>query len=182
MDIYLEKTASWIKEFVIGHHLCPFAARPFQDKHIRYVLVEGTDIETLVETTFRECLFLKESPSEDVETTVIVHPKILEDFTDYIDTVAQMQEDLEQLDLDGIIQLATFHPEYQFEGTGLDDPENFTNRSPYPMIHLLREESVEKAIALHPDTAQIPEQNIMKMNQIGKERLTKQRNEIIRKN
>lgn len=179
MDSPLKKTASWIQTFVIGHNLCPFAARPFQEERIRYVLVEGTKLEQLVETTFTECLLLNEKESTEIETTIIVHPKLLEDFGDYMDVLAQMQEDLEQLNVAGILQLATFHPAYQFEGTQADDPENFTNRSPFPMIHILREDSVEKAIDLHPDTAKIPMENIEKMNRIGKESLIKQRNEII---
>lgn len=182
MSSVLQHTKTWVQSFVIGYGLCPFAMRPFQEDRIRYVLVEGSRVEELVEMTFKECLKLQNTTSEVLETTIIVHPNLLTDFLDYISIVEQMQEDLEQLNLDGIIQLATFHPAYQFAETEVDAPENFTNRSPYPMIHLLRAESVERAIAAHPDTAQIPVENIKMMNRIGHEQLIKQNNEIIGKN
>ena len=182
MNQYLHHTTAWIKDFVIQYQLCPFAAQPFQEDRIKYVLFEGSDVEALVEKTFLEALQLKEIDPKEVETTLIIHPIALIDFEDYISTVEQMQEDLEKIGLEGVVQLASFHPDYQFAETQRDDPENFTNRSPYPMIHLLREESVEKVITLYPDTENIPVENIKTMNKLGRVQLIHKRNEIIGKN
>lgn len=182
MSPFIHQTKQWISQFVIGYNLCPFAGPVFQKDQIRYVLVEGQAEEMLVNKTFRECLELLERDPAEVETVIIIHPEILTDFLDYLDVVGQMQEDLDRLGLAGVLQLATFHPDYQFAGTEPEDPENYTNRSPYPMIHILRENSVEKAINLHPDTKKIPQINIATMNKIGKEELKNRRNEIIRKN
>lgn len=178
----ISQTKSWIEQFVIGYNLCPFAVQPFQQDRIKYVLVEGEDIEGLVETVFRECVLLQDADPLKVETTILIHPGLLTDFEEYLAVVGQMQDDLEKLSLEGVVQLATFHPDYQFEGTRPEDPENFTNRSLYPMIHILREESVEKAINLYPDTEKIPQENIRTMNRIGRAELTRKRNEIIGKN
>ncbi len=182
MNEQLKKTANWIDAFVIGYNLCPFAAKPFNEGKIKYVLEDTKDLGVLVEKTFLECVELQNIDPKIIETTVIVHPNILTDFHEYISVLVQMQEDLEKLELDGIIQLATFHPDYQFEDTDINDPENFTNRSPFPMIHILRENSVEKAIASHPNTEKIPHENIKTMNAIGAETLISKRNEIIGKN
>lgn len=182
MNKYINQTTSWIKTFVIGYNLCPFAAKPFNENRIKYVLVENGELEDLVERTFQECIALQNADPKLVETTLIIHPNVLSDFQEYIDVVEQMQEDLVKLNLEGDIQFASFHPQYQFAETNFDDPENFTNRSPVQMIHLLRGDSVEKAINLYPDTDKIPFNNIEKMNEIGVEILTKKRNDIIEKN
>ncbi len=182
MDHYQTKTKEWIQQFVIGYNLCPFAAQPFHQDLIKYVVLRSKKLEDLVVSTFEECIKLYESEATEIETTLIIHPNVLLDFNDYNEVVGQMQEDLEALNFDGVVQLASFHPAYQFDGTNADDPENFTNRSPYPMIHILRENSVEKAIALHPDIENIPAENIKTMQTIGIKDLTKKRNEIIGKN
>lgn len=178
----INQTKSWIEQFVIGYNLCPFAAEPFHQDLIKYVLVEGRDLEQLVETAFQECITLRNTDSSEVETTILIHPELLTDFEEYLGVLEQMQDDLEKLDLEGVVQLATFHPDYQFADTQKDDPENFTNRSPYPMIHILREDSLEKVINLHPNTENIPQENIKTMNRIGREELIRKRNEIIGKN
>lgn len=178
----ISQTKSWIEQFVIGYNLCPFAAQPFHQDRIKYVLVGGEEVEPLVETVFQECIHLQDTDPMEVETTILIHPGILTDFEDYLAVLGQMQDDLEELQLEGVVQLATFHPDYQFAGTNQNDPENFTNRSPYPMIHILREESVEKAINSHSDTENIPLENIKTMNGIGREALILKRNEIIGKN
>jgi uncharacterized protein len=178
----INQTKSWIEQFVIGYNLCPFAAQPFNQDRIKYVLVEGKDLEELVETTFQECLSLQKTDASEIETSILIHPEILTDFEEYLGVLEQMQDDLEKLDLEGVIQLATFHPDYQFAETRPEDAENFTNRSPYPMIHILREDSLEKVINLHPNTENIPQENIKTMNRIGTEELIRKRNEIIGKN
>jgi len=180
--MFITQTKSWIKQFVIAHNLCPFAGQPFAEELIKYVLIESEDIEVLVETTFLECIALKNISPSEIETTLIIHPNLLNDFDAYLGLVEQLQEDLHKLELEGIVQIASFHPEYQFDGTQLNDAENFTNRSPYPMIHILRENSVEKAINLHPNAEAIPSKNIETMNRLGRAELIRMRNEIIRTN
>lgn len=178
----LHQTQAWIEKFIIAYNLCPFAKVPFEKDQIRYVIIEGNNLENIIVQTFTECNFLLDTAPELVETSLIILPDALNDFYDYINVLNQMQDDLETLGLNGQVQFASFHPQYQFAGTDPDAPENFTNRSPFPMIHILRENSVQKAINLHPDTLEIPSKNIEVMNKIGIKGLNNLRNEIIGKN
>ena len=181
MNNYILHTKSWIKEFVIGYNLCPFAAKPFEEDRIKYVLLEENDIEKLLEQTILEAMDLKLSDSNDIETTIIIHPNVLTDFFDYIEVMDKLQNNLKIFELEGHIQLATFHPNYQFDGTQLTDAQNFTNRSPYPMIHLIKEDSVAKAISSYPDIHKIPARNMATMNRVGTLELKKKFQRIIEK-
>ena len=179
MNNYITQTKTWIKEFVIGYNLCPFAAKPFNEDRIKYVLLEDNNIEQLLEQTVLESMDLKAGDSSDFETTILIHPNVLVDFSEYIEVLENLQSNLKMFGLDGIIQLATFHPNYQFAGTEATAAQNFTNRSPYPMIHIIKEESVEKARASYPNIHQIPQTNIATMNRIGALELLKKYQVII---
>lgn len=164
-NLFIEKTKQWIQDFVIGQHLCPFAAVPFRQDRIRYRLQASPDMTHLADAVIIEATNLKDN--EDIDTSFIIHPDLLLDFDDYLDFVDYIQTVMQEMDLTGVIQLATFHPDYQFEGTQMNDPENYTNRSPYPMIHLLKEESVTHAVDHYADVEAIPQRNIDRMNELG---------------
>ncbi|PXX89683.1 DUF1415 domain-containing protein [Marinobacter vulgaris] len=165
----LDATRRWVSETVVGLNLCPFARRELVKERIRFVATDAGSEEVLLMALQDELVHLNEHP--EVETTLLVHPGALRDFAEYNEFLAAADGLLEYLELDGIYQIASFHPDYQFGGTGPDDAENYTNRSPYPMLHLLREESLERAIAGYPGTELIPGQNIELMNRLGAEEM-----------
>ncbi len=172
----IEQTKSWINKIVIGLNLCPFAAHPFRAEKIKYRLEETDDIKQLTEALVEELLFLKNIKSSEVETSFIIHPNVLLEFLDYNDYLSVVEIVLKELELEGIIQVASFHPDYQFAGEAKDAPSNYVTRSPYPMLHLLRESSVTKAIESHPSAEQIPFDNIKTMNELGLENILKLKN------
>lgn len=165
---FIDKTKRWVETVVIGLNLCPFASKPFREDKIRYLVQATPDRTHLVDKIVLEATLLADEEVTDVETTLIIHPDMLSDFMDYLDFIEYIEEVLVGIGLEGVIQVASFHPEYQFEGTQKGDPENYTNRSPFPMIHLIREASVSRAVDLYPDVEKIPEQNIKTMNELGK--------------
>ncbi|WP_150466151.1 DUF1415 domain-containing protein [Francisella sp. SYW-2] len=158
-------TQNWVKTFVVGMNLCPFAKREVVKNRVRYFVSQATNIEQLLAEVQAE-LELLESDT-NIETTLVIHPYILQDFYDYNDFLYDADNLLIDMSLEGVYQIASFHPDYQFEGVDLDDVENYTNRSPYPMLHLIREESLEKAIANYPNPDDIPQRNIDLMNKLG---------------
>ena len=160
-------TRTWLEKAVIGLNLCPFA-KPVKNR-IRYAVSEADSPEALRADLVDELQTLAEADPEEIETTLLIHPRVLSDFLDYNDFLEVADETLEDLDLVGEIQIASFHPRYQFAGTEPDDIENYTNRSPYPMLHLLREASVEAAVDSHPDTHKINERNVETMRALGHE-------------
>lgn len=164
---FIELTRQWVERVVIGLNLCPFASLPFRQGRIRWVLEESDSDDRLAVTFLAEAQRLLEEPSEQIETTLIIHPNVLTDFEDYLDFVADAEALLEQAGLEGIIQLASFHPAYRFAGTTANDITNYTNRSPFPMLHLLREDSVEQAAANYPHVEEIPERNQARMRELG---------------
>lgn len=155
----------WLEATVIGLNLCPFAQREWLRQAVRVVSTPATTEVALLHALHTELNLLCEDSS--VETTLLVHPKVLTDFLDYNDFLGIAEDMLTSLDLDGVIQIASFHPHYQFGGTSPADAENYTNRSPYPLLHLLREDSVARAVSAHPDAAGIPARNIELMNRLG---------------
>ena len=140
----IRETRRWIEAIVIGLNLCPFARRVFEGDKIRYVVSEATDSDALRDDLARELKHLVAESIGRVETTILIHPHVLQDFLDYNDFLDEANELLGTPELTGIVQIASFHPHYQFAGTEPDAVENDTNRSPYPMLHLLREESITK--------------------------------------
>jgi hypothetical protein len=165
----LAATVAWLDKAVIGLNLCPFAKAVHVKNQIRYVISDATTAEKLLEDVARELEFLHSTDPVTVETTLLIHPYVLDDFLDYNDFLHIADAALDELDLVGVIQIASFHPQYQFAGTDADDIENFTNRSPYPTLHLLREESIERAVTAFPDTADIYERNIELLRRLGRE-------------
>ncbi|TKR30547.1 DUF1415 domain-containing protein [Luteimonas gilva] len=162
-------TERWLQRAVIGLNLCPFAKAVLAKKQVRYVLSEATTSEALLEELGEELARLRDTPAEEVDTTLIVHPQVLTDFLDYNDFLDLADGLVESMDLEGVMQVASFHPNYQFAGSEPDDIANFTNRSPYPTLHLLREDSVARAVAAFPDPDVIVERNIETLRSLGHE-------------
>lgn len=160
-------TTAWLERAVIGLNLCPFAKAVHVKGQIRYVVSDATTPEALADALVRELEFLAEANTETVDTTLLIHPHVLQDFLDFNDFLEVADGIVEELELDGILQVASFHPQFQFENTELDDITNYTNRSPYPMLHLLREDSVKRAVAAFPDELEIASTNIETLEKLG---------------
>lgn len=156
----------WLDDIVIGLNLCPFAARPARAGRVRVVVSESREELDLLAELQLELAKLDDTPAAEIETTLIAVPHMLADFAEYNDFFDQVDGLLDQFEWSGLYQVASFHPDYQFEGTRPDDAENLTNRAPYPLLHLLREDSVEAAIASHPDVDGIPDANIRKLREM----------------
>lgn len=159
----------WVDTFVVGLNLCPFAKAELVRKRVHFAVSEATGEQALLEDMARECERL--DLDEDIETTLLIIPGMLHHFPDYNQFLDLADGLLEQMGLDGVYQLATFHPGYQFAGTGPEDAENYTNRSPYPVLHLLREVSLDRVLGDDPDADRIPQRNIDLMNRMGTEKL-----------
>ena len=163
----IQETQDWLIKAVIGLNLCPFAKAVHVKEQIKYVVSEATTMEQLLESLAQELEFLAEVSREKTDTTLLIHPNVLNDFLDYNDFLELADQLLEDLDLDGELQIASFHPQYQFAGTEIDDVTNFTNRSPYPTLHLLREDSIDEAVEAFPEAEAIFETNMQTMEKLG---------------
>lgn len=168
-DDVVAATRAWLEKAVIGLDLCPFARAVYVRDQVRFVVSEAETPEDLLDHLVSELLTLSAADPEAVDTTLLIHPWMLTDFLDYNDFLDVAEAAVAGLGLEGEIQVASFHPHYQFAGTEPDDVENYTNRSPYPILHLLREASVERAVAAFPDTAGIYEKNIETLRRLGPE-------------
>ena len=167
----IDATRRWITSIVIGLNLCPFAERVFLAGKIRYVVTESSDEKALLLDLAGELQTLVHSPLSSIETTFLIHPSVLGTFADYNDFLGAADQLLRELGLRGTIQLASFHPEYQFAGTDSRAVENYTNRSPYPMLHLLREQR-NSEVAHDPSVLQgIPRRNIETLRDLGRDRV-----------
>ena len=167
----IQATQKWVETFVVGMNLCPFAKREIVKNRVRFITTDVTSQEQLLMALKDELELM--NTNADIETTLLIHPSVLNDFYDYNDFLEIADSLLVDMDLDGVYQVASFHPYYQFGGTETTDAENFTNRSPYPMLHILREESLDKVIDNYPNIDDIPERNIKLMNDMGYEKLQK---------
>ncbi len=163
----LADTQRWLERAVIGLNLCPFAKVQHVHGRIRYRVSEATTTDALQQHLAQEIDLLLAADPAVTETTLLIHPQVLADFLDYNDFLDLADAVLAQADPEAQLQIASFHPQYQFGGSAADDIANYTNRSPYPMLHLLREDSVEKAVATFPDAAHIYERNIATLKQLG---------------
>ena len=166
-DAVIAATKTWLERAVIGLNLCPFAKAVHVKNQVRYVVSQATTQEELLTDFLNELEFLAEVPSEKTDTTLLIHPGVLTDFLDYNDFLDVTDEALSDMDLEGELQVAGFHPQYQFAETQPDDIENFTNRSPYPMLHLLRESSVAIAVSAFPEADKIFDKNIETLRKLG---------------
>lgn len=161
----ISQTKKWITDVVVGCNFCPFAAREVKRGSIQYVVLHDA-IMPIVRASLTQALKELDNNS-GVETTLLIIPTGIENFDDYLDLLADAEGFLATKGYEGIYQLASFHPEYLFAGASASDPANYTNRSPYPMLHLLREASVSKAVDSHPDIDAIPSTNIRFANEQG---------------
>jgi len=165
----IAETRAWVDRAVIGLNLCPFAKAPQVKGLVRYVASAATDPAALLADLITELERLAETKPDKLETTLLIHPGVLADFAEYNDFLELADSTLEELELDGILQVASFHPDYQFDGTEADDVGNATNRSPYPTLHLLREESIDRAVEAFPEAEMIYETNIATLEKLGAE-------------
>ncbi|GAB3629386.1 peptidase [Pandoraea terrae] len=162
-------TRHWLTRAVIGLNLCPFAKAVYVKRQIRYVVSEAQTAEDVIGDLEQALRVLADADPEVVDTTLVIVPNALADFLDYNDCLYLAERLLKRMRLVGELQIASFHPDYQFEGTAPDDIENYTNRSPYPIFHLLREDSIERAVAAFPDASDIYERNQATMRRLGHE-------------
>ena len=165
--IVIEDTQKWLLEAVVGLNLCPFAKAVVVKDMVRYRVCASAEPADLLALLREELQHLAEADPDKLDTTLLIAPKALPDFLDFNDFLADCDDVLMDLELDGVLQVADFHPLYQFGGTEVDDIENFTNRTPYPTLHLLREASMDKAVEAYPDAALIFERNIEVLNKLG---------------
>lgn len=168
-DEVIDATRTWVERAVIGLNLCPFAKAVQKKGQVRYVVSDATQPLQLHEDLVRELELLRDTRPEEVDTTLLIHPGVLDDFLDYNDFLEVADDTVADLELEGEIQVASFHPRFQFEGTAPDDITNYTNRSPYPTLHLLREDSIDRAVAAFPDASKIFEANMATMDRLGTE-------------
>jgi uncharacterized protein len=163
----LAATRHWLTRAVIGLNLCPFAKSVHVKGQIRYAISEATDLEGVLADLESELRLLADADPSAIDTTLLILPHALADFIEYNDALHFADLLLAQLRLEGTLQIASFHPHYQFEGTEPDDIENYTNRAPYPILHLLREASIERAVEAFPDAADIYERNQETLRRLG---------------
>ncbi len=164
-DQIIVQTKQWINSFIIEYNICPFARRAFINKQIYFAVIESISIENCLYDVFVECQRLDNQ--KDIETTFLIFPDYFDHFDEFLNFLALSEELLKLHSYEGIYQLASFHPAYCFENTTKQDPENFTNKSPYPMLHLIREASVSKAISSFPHPELIPQNNIDLTRKLG---------------
>jgi hypothetical protein len=168
-DKIVESVRQWVESLVVDMNLCPFAKRELVKDRVRFTVTQAITEEQLLEALQAELELLNNNPS--IETTLLIHSKVLQDFHDYNQFLNYTDGLLVQMGLEGVYQIASFHPNYQFAGTDPEDAENYISRSPYPVLHILREESLERVIDDFPDIEQIPVRNVELMNSLGKKKL-----------
>ena len=167
----VESIRQWVETVVVGLNLCPFAKHELLNNRVRFRLSGAVSQQQLLSDLRTELELLNNN--ESIETTLLIHPLVLENFYEYNQFLNDAEFLLLEIKLNGIYQIASFHPRYQFAGSEPDDVENYSNRSPYPMLHLIREKSLEQAIANYPDVGKIPERNIETLRAIGLEGIKK---------
>ena len=163
----LERTRQWLEKAVIGLNLCPFAKAVYVKNQVRLVVSHARHADGLLEELDAELDVLAATPAEEIDTTLLIHPTLFDDFLDFNDFLEVAEGVVVEHRLEGVIQLASFHPEFRFEGTEPDDIGNYTNRAPFAIIHLLREDSVERALQAFPDAEMIFGQNIATLERLG---------------
>ncbi len=168
-EIVIEHTKQWLEKAVIGLNLCPFAKAPYVKDRVRIVVSEAKHLDGFLEDLDRELQRLGNTSAEELETTLLVHPFLFGDFLLFNDMLDIADEAVADNRLEGVIQIAPFHPDFQFADTEADDISNYTNRSPYPTLHLIREDSIAKAAEAFPDAATIFERNIALLENMGQE-------------
>ena len=166
-DVVIDATRHWLTQAVIGLNLCPFAKAVHVKGQIRYAVSEADNLEAVLTDLETELQTLVAADPAAIDTTLLIVPRAFSDFLDFNDCLFFADRLIQQLRLEGVIQIASFHPHYQFEGSEPDDIENYTNRAPYPILHLLREDSIERAVQAFPDAEDIYERNQETLRRIG---------------
>jgi uncharacterized protein len=161
----IQQTQHWLEEVVVGLNFCPFAKRELRRNAVRFTVNSSSDMGDALQQLIVECIFLDEHP--DTETTLLILPEGYAEFLDYLDLAGLAEDLLAERGYEGVYQVASFHPEYRFADAEPDDAGNYTNRSPYPMLHLLREASLDTAIDNYPDIDSIPDNNMKKARALG---------------
>lgn len=162
-------TRQWVEAIVVGLNLCPFAAPVVKNATIHYALCEGRNAETVIQAFLAELDRIQSSPEDELATTLLITPYALEEFEQYLDTLDILQSLLERSGLSGVLQLASFHPHYQFAGVPEQDITNWTNRSPFPCFHLIREGMMSRVLMNYGSPDQIPERNMALMRELGRD-------------
>ena len=162
-------TQGWLERAVIGLNLCPFAKAVHVKRQIRYAVTGAQTADELLAELEHELQILAATDPEMLDTTLLIHPEVMGDFLDFHFFLAEADAAIRRLELDGVIQIASLHPQYEFAGSNADDIDNYTNRAPYPTLHLLREASIDRAVAAFPDAADIFERNIETLRRLGHE-------------
>jgi hypothetical protein len=168
-DAIIAATQRWVERAVIGLNLCPFAKAVVVKEQVRYVVSPARTPEELLETLMNELQDLADVDADKVDTTLIISPFVLNDFLDFNEFLDVADAAVEDMHLDGELQVASFHPDYQFADTDPNDISNFTNRAPYPILQLLREDSIDRAVEAIPDAEDIFEKNIETLEKLGHE-------------
>ena len=166
-DKVIENTRIWLEKAVIGLNLCPFARSVYVNNQVRLVVSQARHLDAFLEQLDEELELLAATDPVEIDTTLLIHPVLFDDFLEFNDVTGIAEEAVIEHDLEGVIQIASFHPRFQFEGTSPNDIGNYTNRAPYPTLHLIREASLERAIASHPDPDSIYERNIETLQRLG---------------
>jgi len=166
-EVVLAATRHWLESAVIGLNLCPFAKAVYVKNQVRLVVSRARHADDLLEELDRELDLLVATPADEIDTTLLIHATLFDDFLDFNDFLEVADGVVEEHTLEGVIQLASFHPKFQFDGTEPDDISNYTNRAPFAMLHLLREDSVERAVAAFPEAEAIFEENIKTLEKLG---------------
>lgn len=165
----LKQTRHWLEKAVIGLNLCPFAKAVYVKNQVRLVVSHARHADDLLEELDRELDLLVATPAEEVDTTLLIHPTLFEDFLDFNDFLEVAEGVVDEHGLEGVVQLASFHPKFQFDGTEPDDISNYTNRAPFATLHLLREASIDRAVEAFPQAEAIFEENIKTLENLGHE-------------
>lgn len=165
----VQSTKAWINHVIVELNFCPFAGREVKRDSIRYHVVTQSKLEECLLQLIEECRYLDEHP--ETETTLVIYPDAFAGFDDFLDFLELANALMHEQGYEGVYQLASFHPQYRFADSEEEDPANYTNRSPYPMLHLIRESSIEAALKDYPEPEQIPERNITRARELGLEKM-----------
>ena len=163
----IQQTRHWLEKAVIGLNLCPFAKAVYVKNQVRLVVSQARHADDLLEELDRELDLLVNTPAGEIDTTLLIHPTLFDDFLDFNDFMEIAEGVLDEHGLEGVVQLASFHPKFQFDGTELEDIGNYTNRAPFAMLHLLREDSIDRAVQVFPEAEAIFEENIKTLEKLG---------------
>ncbi|MDT8451452.1 MAG: DUF1415 domain-containing protein [Gammaproteobacteria bacterium] len=165
----IKQTRCWVKTVIVGNNFCPFARRELERGSIRYSVKTGRDMESALQAVVDECIQLDNNDA--IETMLLIFPEGFQDFEDYLQLVELAEGLLADQGYESVYQVASFHPDYCFAGAEQNDAANYTNRSPYPMLHLIREASLEQALINYPEPEKIPEQNVERARELGLEEM-----------